>query len=115
LALRQYDEGHYVALGGDWNAVLPGVHLDEYTKRKPGPHTLQLSADFLPPGWTWCVDRSRPTNQSAEGPYDPPKNYLTVMDGFVVSPNVRIDSVETVPLNFQDSDHEPVSIEVTGR
>ena len=104
-----------MALGGDWNAVLPGVRLDEYTKRKPGPHTLQLSADFLPPGWTWGVDRSRPTNQSAEGPYDPPKNYLTVMDGFVVSPNVRIDSAETVPLNFQDSDHEPVSIEVTGR
>jgi hypothetical protein len=104
-----------VVLGGDWNAVLPGVRLDECTKRKPGPHALQLSADFLPPGLTWGVNRSRPTNQSAEGPYDPPKNYLAVIDGFVVSPIVRIDSVETVPLSFQDSDHEPVLIEVTGR
>lgn len=115
LALREYNEGHYVVLGGDWNSVLPGVRLDEYTQRKPTPRTLHLNADFLPPGWTWGIDRSRPSHRSMESPYDPQKNYLTVIDGFVVSPNVRIDSVQTVPLNFQDSDHEPVLIEVTGR
>ena len=115
LALREYNAGHYVVLGGDWNAVLPGVRLDQYTKRKPTARTLQLNPDFLPPGWTWGIDRSRPSNRSVEAPYDPQRNYLTVKDGFVVSPNVRIDAVETIPLNFQDSDHEPVVMEVTGR
>jgi endonuclease/exonuclease/phosphatase family metal-dependent hydrolase len=115
LALREYSQGNSVILGGDWNAVLPGVRLNEFTERKPGARTLQLNADFLPPGWTWGIDHSRPTNRSVEGPYDPQKNYLTIIDGFVVSPNVQIDAVKTLPLNFQDSDHEPVSLEVESR
>lgn len=115
LALREYDEGNFVVLGGDWNAVLPGVRMDEFTKRKPSSHVIKLDESFLPEGWTWGVDRSRPSNRSDDFPYDPRKNYMTVIDGFVVSPNVRIDSVETVPLNFQDTDHEPVRVEVASR
>lgn len=115
LALQEYNEGNYVVLGGDWNAILPGLRLDEFTSRSPAANTILLDPDFLPPGWTWGVDRSRPTNRSVESPYDPRKNYFTVIDGFVVSPNVRIDSVRTIPLNFQDSDHEPVQIEVASR
>jgi endonuclease/exonuclease/phosphatase family metal-dependent hydrolase len=115
LALKEYSEGNFVVLGGDWNAVLPGVRMDEFTKRKPSERMLKLNEDFVPPEWTWGVDHSRPSNRSNEVPYDPRKNYLTVIDGFVVSPNVRIDSVKTMPLNFQDTDHEPVLIEITSR
>lgn len=74
LALREYEEGDYVILGGHWNAVLPGVPLSEFTERKPGERTRLLKADFLPPGWTWAIDHSRPTNRSDQGPYDPGKN-----------------------------------------
>lgn len=115
LALKEYSQGNFVVLGGDWNAVLPGVRMDQFSKRKPNAHILKLNEDFLPQGWTWGVDRSRPTNRSNDFPYDSQRNYLTVIDGFVVSPNVRIDSVQTVPLNFQDTDHEPVRIELTSR
>ncbi len=115
LALREYSEGAYVVIGGDWNAVLPGVRLDEFTKPKSDSHTMQLKADFLPEGWIWGIDRSKPTNRSVESSYDPQKNYLTIIDGFVVSPNVRMDMVKTLPLGFQDSDHEPVLVEVESR
>jgi endonuclease/exonuclease/phosphatase family metal-dependent hydrolase len=115
LALQEYAKGNFVVLGGDWNAVLPGVPMDKFTKRKPSSHVIKLDEGFLPAGWTWGVDRSRPSNRSDDFPYDPGKNYLTVIDGFVVSPNVRIDLVETIGLNFQDTDHEPVRIEVTSR
>ncbi len=115
LALREYAQGNFVVLGGDWNTVLPGVRLDDFTKRKPSSHIIKLDEDFLPDGWTWGVDRSRPSNRSDDFPYDPLKNYLTVIDGFAVSPNVRIDSVETIQLNFQDTDHEPVRIEISSR
>lgn len=115
LALQEYNEGNYVVLGGDWNAVLPGLRLDEFTARPPAANTILLDPDFLPTGWTWGVDRSRPTNRSVDSPYDPQRNYFTAIDGFVVSPNVHIDSVRTIPLNFQDSDHEPVQIEVVSR
>ncbi len=115
IALREYEQGNFVVLGGDWNTVLPGVRLDAFGKRKPSSHIIKLDEGFLPTGWTWGVDRSRPSNRSDDFPYDPLKNYLTVIDGFAVSPNVRIDSVETIPLNFQDTDHEPVRIAISSR
>ena len=49
-------------------------------------------------------------------PYDPADTANTqyyVIDGFFLSPNVRVDSVETVDLGFENSDHNPVLLRVT--
>ena len=40
----------------------------------------------------------------------PGKTYVTVVDRFLVSPNLQIESVDVIPLNFKDSGREPVSI-----
>jgi hypothetical protein len=36
-----------------------------------------------------------------------------VIDGFIVSPNVTVDTVETLDFGFQNSDHNPVYITVS--
>ena len=48
-------------------------------------------------------------------PYDPNPagNQFYVIDGFILSPNVRLDRVETMDHQFQYTDHNPVIIEVT--
>jgi hypothetical protein len=48
-------------------------------------------------------------------PYDPgnPDTQYYVIDGFIVSPNVQVDSVETVDAGFEFSDHNPVMLHVT--
>ena len=36
-----------------------------------------------------------------------------MIDGFILSPNVGLDSVETLDEQFQYTDHNPVRIQVT--
>ena len=48
-------------------------------------------------------------------PYDPSDAANTqyyVIDGFILSPNVRLRSVETLDLGFARSDHNPVLLRV---
>ncbi len=114
-ALQEYQAGNFVVIGGDWNAVMPGITLTRFaTQDGPGPHTVKLREDIFPPAWRWALDRSRPSSRRCKTPYVPGSTYVTIIDGFVVSPNVQIDHVKTVPLGFQDSDHEPIDIRVHG-
>jgi len=116
LAVAEYQRGSYVIVGGDWNATLPGVRPDRFpSERKADRYAVAMPPGLFPSGWSWGVDAARPSNRSAEAPYHPGKNYLTVIDGFLVSPNAQVVSVETLPLGFRDSDHEPVLVEVVSR
>ncbi|MGA2483853.1 MAG: endonuclease/exonuclease/phosphatase family protein [Candidatus Acidiferrales bacterium] len=116
LAIGEYERGNYVIVGGDWNATLPGVRLDQFpSTSKLNQYNMTLPANFLPSGWRWGVDASRPSNRRSDAPYRPGENYVTVIDGFVVSPNVQILSVNTLALGFRDSDHEPVVMRVVSR
>jgi endonuclease/exonuclease/phosphatase family metal-dependent hydrolase len=112
FAEHEYKKGNYVILGGDWNNILPGIGPDQFVSedKKPGIDML-LADEFTPRGWHWGVP-SDPTNRIDNTPYQPGKNYVTVIDGFLVSPNVHIQSVATVALGFRDSDHNPVVVEV---
>jgi hypothetical protein len=63
----------------------------------------------LPQGWRIAIDETTPSVRTNERPYVKNENYTTVIDGFVVSPNVETLSVSTHDLDFQFSDHQPVT------
>jgi endonuclease/exonuclease/phosphatase family metal-dependent hydrolase len=112
FAEDEYKKGNYVILGGDWNNILPGIRPDQFDSQdKEPPNYRSLPEDFTPSGWHWGIP-SAPTNRVDNTPYQPGKNYVTVIDGFLASPNVRIETVSVIPLGFKDSDHEPVIISV---
>ena len=50
-----------------------------------------------------------------ETPYqgDRSAEVMYVIDGFIVSANVKVNSVQTYDLNFRNSDHQPVAMEFT--
>ena len=48
------------------------------------------------------------TCRAAEIPYEKGVNYLTVLDGFIVSDNVKTVSIENLDTDFEFSDHNPV-------
>ena len=112
----EYKKGNYVIAGGDFNQVFPGT-LDVY----PNTHTDlwsvgALSEDLLPEGFQFAFDSAVPTCRLLNQPYDPGDTVNTqyyVIDGFIVSPNVKIDSVQTVDAGFENSDHNPVRLGVT--
>ena len=115
IAMREYEQGNFVVIGGDWNSVLPGIELDQFpTRGKPGAHTMKLPQDFFPPDWRWGVSLTDPTSRRNNTPYRPAETYVTTIDGFLVSPNVHIEGVEVIQLHFADSDHEPVTIALHG-
>ncbi len=113
FAAREFQAGNSVIIGGDWNSVLPGVRRDHFPSREqPSKYVKDLPQDAFPNGWHWGVPTAHPTNRQISAPYEPGQTYVTVIDGFLVSPNVQISSVNVIPLNFRDSDHEPVTISV---
>ena len=71
---------------------------------------------MLPEGFSFAYDLGTPSCRLLNQPYDPADTANTqyyVIDGFFLSPNVRVESVETVDLGFENSDHNPVRLVVT--
>ncbi|WP_293181125.1 hypothetical protein, partial [Oceanithermus sp.] len=65
---------------------------------------------WTPSGWTWAYDATTPSNRAVNRPWQPGVNYVTVIDGFLVSPNVKVEEVHTENLDFAYSDHQPVRV-----
>ena len=111
----EYEKGNYVIAGGDFNQTFPGA-LDAFPIQDPSlwtPGVLENS--ILPDGWQFAYDLSVPSCRLLNHPYDPDPagNQFYAIDGFILSPNVRLDRVETLDCQFQYTDHNPVCIEVT--
>ena len=111
----EYEKGNYVIAGGDFNQIFPGG-LEKY----PNTHTEnwepgQLSDDIMPDGWTLAYDLETPSCRLLNQPYDASDTENTqyyVIDGFILSPNVELISVNTLDEGFEYSDHNPVKIQV---
>lgn len=111
----EYEKGNYVIAGGDFNQTFPGA-LDAFPIQDPSLWTPGvLEADILPKDWQFACDLSTPSCRLLNHPYDPDPagNQFYVIDGFILSPNVRLDRVETIDRQFQYADHNPVLAQVT--
>ena len=66
----------------------------------------------MPPEWEWVYDSKKPSNRSVIAAYDPETTTTTVIDLFLLSPNMKLISAECINLDFENSDHNPVRIKV---
>lgn len=110
---EEYEKGNYVIAGGDFNQTFPGS-LEAYPVRDGEMWTPGvLESDQLPEGWQYAYDVKTPSCRLLNEPYDPESEntQFYVIDGFIVSPNVQVVSVETQDLQFHASDHNPVLLE----
>lgn len=108
---QEYAQGNYVIAGGDFNQVFPGT-LETYpvTDNAWTPGILEESA--LPEGFRYAFDSSNASCRLLDRPLSE-DSQLYVIDGFIVSPNVQVELVETVELGFANSDHNPVRMDLT--
>ncbi len=113
LLEAEYNKGNYVIAGGDFNCSFPVVdpsawpilEADNYV---PGV----IDADALPSGFQWAVDPATATCRLLDKPLVAGEAHqYYVIDGFILSPNVELVSVETMNEGFQFSDHNPVLLE----
>lgn len=112
-AEKEYSSGNYVVIGGDWNSYMPGTDGNSFPSEEVIPYFYQsLPEDWVMENWKWAVDPDVPTNRSLENAYEKGKTFTSVIDGFLLSPNIEILKVNTIDLGFRYSDHNPIEIRI---
>lgn len=108
FASHEFHQGNYVVIGGDWNLKLAETDFPHNTDEKYLFWVHNLPKDAFPDEWQIVADTRTPSVRTDHQAYSPGDNYVCVIDGFVASPNVRVESVTTADLGFEFSDHHPV-------
>lgn len=107
----EYAKGNYVLVGGDWNQCPPGFDFDKFASEPETEYTQSnVAADYLE-GWNWAFDENTATNRKVSLPYKAGETFTTLIDFFLLSPNIRIEKVRGVDMDFAYSDHQPVLLE----
>ncbi len=113
-------KGNWVIAGGDWNHCFSNIDNSKYPLLpdrtwEPG----MIDVHTYDEGWQFVMDDSAPTtrlltypvvDEQGQATGNPLQCYL--IDGFILSKNVKLVSVETRDLKFKASDHNPVVIKV---
>ncbi|MDR2143445.1 MAG: endonuclease/exonuclease/phosphatase family protein [Treponema sp.] len=111
----EYAKGNYCVAGGDFNANFPGAQANFPVANTEHFVPGTIEPDMLGEGWTAAADITAPSARLLDKPYDGAREgrQFYCLDGFLVSPNVKVDSVKTIDLDFKNSDHNPVILTFT--
>jgi exonuclease III len=117
------DKGNYVVAGGDFNHCLIADQfasdeeaLNHFESEQYVPDWVKgsiLHGSDLTEGFEIVAridDVDVATCRGADIPYTKGVNYSTVIDGFIVSDNVKVVYEGTVDTQYAYSDHNPVNI-----
>jgi endonuclease/exonuclease/phosphatase family metal-dependent hydrolase len=110
----EYDKGNYVICGGDFNHDFTG---DSTQMLNSGMGTLDFGwaqpfpEELIPEGFSRAISykdgETNPTCRDCDVPYEE-GNFTIIVDGFIISDNVRVVEVENIVTGFTYSDHNPV-------
>ena len=111
----EYDRGNYCLCGGDFNHDFTG----DSTQKLNGGASVDFGwaqpfpEELLPEGISRCTDYEDPlvpTCRNCDIPYKE-GNFTIIVDGFLASDNIEVESVKNVDTDFLYSDHNPVFLE----
>ena len=111
---EEYDKGNYVIAGGDFNHDIASS-LNTFKTEQQVPEWVYVLEDKdLVNGYKFASAKNIPTCRSTDMPYAKDVNYSVVLDGFIVSDNVKINEVKNISQEngelFLYSDHNPVKM-----
>lgn len=115
VAEAEYASGRHVVLGGDWNMILTPTDFPHQTAEEHLFWLHDFPVERIPEGWTLVFDPEHPTVRTNHKPYVAGENYTTIIDGFLVSPNVEVLAVQGIDTGFVPSDHMPVTVRLAAR
>ncbi|MFC2115538.1 endonuclease/exonuclease/phosphatase family protein [Bacteroidota bacterium] len=106
--IEEYGKGNYIVVGGDWNQT-PDGFVPQFEENKfDDVQPSYIEKDYLSGDWTWLYDPSVPTNRRIDIPYVPGVSRTTVIDFYLLSPNLEPLGVSGIKMGFVHSDHQPV-------
>lgn len=110
---QEYKSGNYVIVGGDFNHALGEEAAEGFPSQQKFPEWVSvLTQEELSDGISIVRAENElkvPTCRGADIPYTKGVNFTTVVDGFLVSDNVKA-SAENIDTDFSFSDHNPVRL-----
>lgn len=108
---EEYEAGNYVIVGGDFNHALGEAVAEGFPSKQKFPAWVSiLTQEEMVEGIRIVQAENElevPTCRGADIPYTKGVNFTTVVDGFLVSDNVKA-AAENVDTDFGYSDHNPV-------
>lgn len=110
--LAEYTAGNYVIVGGDWNQVPPFFDPNFFHPTAPIRKNTNIDPELMPNDWRWIYDPTVPTVRDTREIYTKDQTYTKLIDFFLLSPNLQALQVKGLNLDFQYSDHQPVSIKI---
>lgn len=119
LMASEYEAGNYVVVGGDFNQTFPDGITDDgdylYELRNADYWQAPALNDdlFSDTDFSFATDATSPTCRLLNQAYDTvnlENNQYYLIDGFIVTNNVSIESITTINEDFVYSDHNPVTM-----
>ncbi len=107
--------GNYVIVGGDFNQRFSSVDASAYPQQEGLWQPGEIDAASFSEEWQLLMDPAVPSCRSLDRPYtdaDRETFQYYLIDGFILSGNVRLQSIQTLDLDFICSDHNPVRAEL---
>ena len=118
LMAEEAKKGNYVIAGGDFNQMFSSADSDAFPAQEGNWIAPVIDESQFGDGWQFLMDSEVPSCRSLYKPYadadhDTFQYYL--LDGFIVSKNIAVQSFAAQDLGFAVSDHNPVVMQVTLR
>ena len=110
--VEEYSRGNYILVGGDWNQCPPGFQPAFSGEVFDTIDNKNIEPGYLPADWQWVYDNTLPTNRRLDIPYTKGETRTTVIDFFLLSPNIKLQVCSTIDLKFENSDHQPVRLNI---
>ena len=111
---EEYQKGNYVIAGGDFNQTFSSVDLSKYPKMNDWVCPVINVDDY--PDFKFNMDETHPTCRSLYKTYadaDKSNHQYYMIDGFITSNNITVNQIETIDLDFKNTDHNPVVMNIS--
>jgi len=113
---EEYAKGNYVIAGGDFNQIFSSEDSSIFPLQEGMWQCGEIDVSGFSEGWQFIMDERTPSCRSLDKAYkgaDKDSFQFYLIDGFIVSGNVTVNSAETLDLDFVCTDHNPVVMNVT--
>ena len=116
LLAAEAAKGNYVIAGGDFNQIFSTADKTAYPAREGTWQPGEIDVTQIGGDWQFLMDAAVPSCRSLDQPYagaDKTNFQYYLIDGFIVSGNITVNSCKTQDLGFVNSDHNPVLLTLT--
>ena len=112
---REYEKGNYVICGGDFNHDFTTTSREYFNPGTDKTYSWcqPFPDEIIPDGFFKCTQYSGDlisTTRYNNEPYNE-NSFTAIIDGFIVSDNISVLSVQNIDEGFEYTDHNPVVME----